>query len=221
MALLLLIQAASLTAQPRLILRPGKNIDLGDLYTGQQVVKSVVMVNAGTDTLRLTSIEPSCGCTAVMLEKSDSTIAPSDSQHLIIAYSVENKSGPEAKSVTIASNDTLQPQVTVVLSAFLIPRLEVLPPFVVLTDPGVDSAYHETLHLRNQGKDRTLRILSVNSGIAGMECSVSKDSLAPSESCELKIDFRPEEKIRGNAQIEITTDQPIDPVFRIPVRIYQ
>ena len=78
-------------------------VDWGTVYKGDKVEKMYRIKNSGTDTLRITSVTASCGCTAAMMDKQ--TLAPDSMGMLSIKFNSENFSGKVHKSVTVVSNE--------------------------------------------------------------------------------------------------------------------
>jgi hypothetical protein len=216
--ILQLLAIATVASQPKLTYDPGRLIDIGDQFSGIQVVRSVLLKNTGTEPLRIFSVEPSCGCTAALLERNDSTIAPSDSQHLVIMYTLENKTGAASKAVVITTNDPSESRSTIVLSGFITARLEILPPLVIFESMSSDTTYHTSVRLRNAAKDGVMKILSVTSGVPELTCRLSADSLAPGKEVTLEIVYKPETELKGKAEIRILTNQESDPLYLIPLR---
>jgi hypothetical protein len=214
-----ILAIAVLSAQPKLAFDPGCLIDLGDQYSGQQIVRTVLLRNTGSEPLRLFSVEPSCGCTAVLLERNDSTIAPSDSEHLVIMYTLENRTGAASKAVVITSNDPAAPLSTIVISGFITARLEILPPFIVFGTMEQDTTFHSTLMLRNTQKEGFLKILSVTSDVAGLTYEVSADSLAAGQETIIDVSYKPVGNLKGDAELRILTNQETEPVYTIPLKL--
>jgi hypothetical protein len=77
--------------------------DFGYVIQGTATSYTCIIFNKGTDTLNITDVRPSCGCTRVLL--SDEYILPNDSTSLRVTFNSNGFSGQVQKSVYILSND--------------------------------------------------------------------------------------------------------------------
>lgn len=79
------------------------DIDLGKIERGDTAQCTYIIRNTGVDTLRITSVKPSCGCTAALLDAN--VIPPSGSAHLKAEFhSASKEVAPFAKTITVLSN---------------------------------------------------------------------------------------------------------------------
>lgn len=68
------------------------------------IVQHVYWVrNTGSDTLRIITVKPGCGCTTAPISKD--AIAPGDSAHLKVIFDSKNMTGKMVKDIDIFSND--------------------------------------------------------------------------------------------------------------------
>ncbi len=88
-------------------------IDFGEVKQGETVERLVKFSNAGSAELKIEKVEPSCGCTAVML--SSKALAPGETGKLKISIDTFAKKGKLTKTMTIFSNDYLMPEKTIKL----------------------------------------------------------------------------------------------------------
>jgi mono/diheme cytochrome c family protein len=78
--------------------------DFKNIEQGTFVEHGFVIHNVGTDTLKILSTHPSCGCTAAIMEGGND-IAPGAQKTLKVKFDANNKGeGPIIKSVSISSN---------------------------------------------------------------------------------------------------------------------
>jgi hypothetical protein len=113
-----LILSACSTARPLITLEWDK-IDFGEVVNGTVVNQQVRISNQGDDDLEILSVSTSCGCTQASLERT--TIPPGESATLVIefdsgAHGAELE-GAMLRQVFIASNDPIQPEVVIELTA--------------------------------------------------------------------------------------------------------
>ncbi len=84
--------------------------DFKNIEQGTFAEHNFVIDNTGKDTLVILSTHPSCGCTAAIMEGSQS-IPPGGSSRLHVKFDANNKGeGPIIKTVTISSNSAMEPE---------------------------------------------------------------------------------------------------------------
>ena len=98
--------ATTLPAQPKLEIEGGDSYNWGKVKPKDSPLKaSIKIFNTGNDTLRISNVKPSCGCTTAPLDKN--VIPPKGFSTLSITLNVPPHPGTVTKSVTISSNDKL------------------------------------------------------------------------------------------------------------------
>ena len=78
--------------------------------------------NTGDGTLRIAQVEKTCGCTPFLLEKTD--YAPGETGSLKVQYYSDTQLGLITKNLTIRSNDSVNPQVTLAIKARVISKVD-------------------------------------------------------------------------------------------------
>ncbi len=95
--------------QPKLFV-PVTKLDFGTQRGGKKIERMLTIKNTGKAELKIESVVPSCGCTAVDFPKS---LSPGKSGRIKVAIEIGNSPGSHTKSVTIKSNDPIQPSLQV------------------------------------------------------------------------------------------------------------
>lgn len=143
-----LICAASEADAPRIsFLKPHHNF--GIVNADQMPHCSFTMTNSGDGVLKITSIEPSCGCTSTNLGKD--TLKRGESTEIKIDFDPKNFLGPVKKTVLVRSNDPTNPTVTLSFEAKVVRDIMAEPPIL---------HFHELL--RTQTQKVTFRLVSGN-----------------------------------------------------------
>ncbi len=134
---------------PKLMIVGGDSIAWGRVAPG--VLKyDLKIVNAGGDTLRITEVHPSCGCTTAPLDKRN--LGPGDTAHVAVSVDVASRTGDQHKSLTITSNDSTRKVLVLPLTAFVVRELVMHPEYF----PVIDSA--------KTGVEKPSTITIVNTG---------------------------------------------------------
>ncbi|MCC6865147.1 MAG: DUF1573 domain-containing protein [Ignavibacteria bacterium] len=83
-------------------------LDLGTVPQGPQVTGEFEFTNTGQSLLTIKKIQPSCGCTGVVMdEKKD--YEPGESGKIKFTFNTEGRSGVNEKTITIETNNPVQP----------------------------------------------------------------------------------------------------------------
>lgn len=84
--------------------------DLGTVYAGDRLEVTWTLKNAGSADLIIDRTTASCGCTIVKLTDADKIIPPGGAITLHAQFDSTGRKGEQVKSVTVYTNDSLEPQ---------------------------------------------------------------------------------------------------------------
>jgi hypothetical protein len=216
--LIIVISSPLLSDEPKIKVHPSTTIDLGDMYQGQKMSKTVTITNVGDDTLKITGVKAQCGCTATLIDKKE--VAPNDSAKLDITFDSQSWNGKVTKQVYISSNDTSNAKLTLQLTANIIQVLKLNPPYFGFDNTKVDSEYIRTVMITNPSSEKTVNITSVNTKLEHVKVTLLKNSLMPGDQTQLEVRFKPVKTGSLQGTVEITTDHPLQPKFEIKVYIW-
>ena len=107
---------AAVSAQVSKGQQPRIEVSSDYFYFGYMPTNAIVqhlywIRNTGSDTLRIVSVKPGCGCTTAPLSKD--AIAPGDSAQLKVVFDSKNMVGKMVKDIDIFSNDPNKPSTVV------------------------------------------------------------------------------------------------------------
>jgi uncharacterized protein DUF1573 len=209
--LLLCLGRAVTSSQPRLDLVGGTTFDFGDVYAGTTVHHDVTLKNAGTDTMVISDVSTSCGCTGTLM--SSDHVPPNGSGILSISFNSARYSGNVSKVVTLNTNDTAHGHVRITFSANVIKSLSLDPEYLVFhTRP--DSDVTEDLSIVNTGSS-PVRILSATSSSDRLRIKITSDKMEPGDGSVLKCTLSPGGEGVLNGTITIKTDREKIPVLSV------
>jgi hypothetical protein len=100
------------TLYPKLILGKTQH-NFGTVNEGDILDLSIEFKNTGNSTLEIKDVTSSCGCTAVLL--SSKKLDPGETGNLKIEVDTSNRSGRITRTVTILSNDPVDPKQVLIL----------------------------------------------------------------------------------------------------------
>ena len=196
--LILVVFASSIFAQfgsPK-ILPAEKEYNFGDVLEGNVVNHDFVIYNNGTDTLIISKVKASCGCTAAKPTKTK--LIPQDSTKISVSFNTSRRRGAQRKFVYVFSNDPDTPQLRLTFLANILQKDNLegnKKPDIKL------SKYNHNFGNVPEGAKLDLSIMVTNNGTAELEikkiksscgCTaalMTKNRIDPKNSGELKIEF--------------------------------
>ncbi len=87
------------------------NYDFGTVKQGENLEHVFKFTNSGKSTLVITSVQPSCGCTGVVMDEKKE-FAEGESGEIKITFSTQGRQGVNSKAVTVNTNDPENPVIT-------------------------------------------------------------------------------------------------------------
>ena len=191
-----------LVAQPKVDVIGGTNLDFGNLYTGNTHKQNVTLRNIGTDTLIVTNVSASCGCTGTLM--TNDHIMPGDSGILSITFNPTRFGGKVEKAVTFDVNDTTKRHVRVVFKANVIKVVEVSPEYLIFKITQ-DSTGSGSVTIKNIGQN-TIHILSATPSSDDVKATFSKNAIHPGDEREIEVSFKPKSTGTVKGTLNILTD---------------
>ena len=127
--LFLLAWIPSLHASPQLVVSP-ETFDFGEIPSGESVQATFTLRNMGDEPLHIDDVRTSCGCTSSALDQQD--LPPGAETSLRANLSLQNRTGPQHKQLTIVSNDPEHPETQAFIHGTAIRFLAVSPSVICL-----------------------------------------------------------------------------------------
>ncbi|RPI04432.1 MAG: DUF1573 domain-containing protein [Ignavibacteriae bacterium] len=202
------------SGQPKLSLNKPV-VDLGTIYSGMKKQGKIVLRNIGTDTLRIYSVQPSCGCTTVKQPKS--FLLPSESDVVELEFNSTGYHGTVEKHVNIVTNDPLAQNVTVTLSAVVKEDLESISHSSLLWLGNIVQG--KTL-VQNAGykniSGRRIKINKFTTSSSSISVRLDKKVLNPNDTLQIQVSVKAEKPGYGSESFTLETDSKNQP--RIEMR---
>jgi hypothetical protein len=193
-----------LLSQPKLFIVGGTQIDFGDVPNFTPTKRTLVIKNIGTETLILSEVGATCGCTATLL--SNDHLAPKDSALLYITFDAKRFIGQVEKMVSMVTNDDAQRSVEIKFTANVIKMLDINPEYFYVR-AAKNSPVSQSIKIKNLGTEN-IKILSVLSSLDILKPHLSKDIIKPNEEVTLTVTFLSKSMGTTNGNINIKTDNP-------------
>lgn len=110
---------AQLKLEPKAVVKP-MSFDFGTIIQDSVVTTYFVITNEGAGLLKIKKVSASCGCTAAVSEKNE--LKRGESTELKVTFDSKGKSGKQAKSVYIETNDPKNSTITLALTGIIVEK---------------------------------------------------------------------------------------------------
>ncbi|MCD4719827.1 MAG: DUF1573 domain-containing protein [Desulfobacula sp.] len=100
------------------------NINAGTVVEGFLIRHTFLLQNRGDAPLHITKVTTDCGCTKV---KYDKIVEPDRNSYLRVAFNTAGEAGSQVKTIRIFSNDPLQPEIILDITAKVLKAVKVQP----------------------------------------------------------------------------------------------
>jgi hypothetical protein len=202
-------------SQPKLSLDKPE-VDLGKIYGGEKKKGKIVLKNIGNDTLRIFSVQPTCGCTAVKQPKA--FLLPGESDDVELEFNSAGYRGKVEKHVSINTNDPTSQFITVRLLADV---REILQPIsgsnmLWMKDITIGKPITQIVAVKNvSGSPIAIQGDSVSS--ASISIKMEKKTLQPDDTLNIQVTVVPNKLGYSNEHFYIITNHKIQPFVEIRV----
>jgi hypothetical protein len=220
----LLVAAAMITmvgssafAQGKLEVVGGDTYDWGSVAPSR--LKTVIQVkNVGSDSLIISNVRPSCGCTTAPIDKN--VLMPGDIGKISVEIDMTNRTGPTTKTITVSSNDLKNPSQVIYLKADVKRAMMFTPAeYFLLTNAKVGEEIASMVRITNSGTEEfTLFPPEFVQGNVRVRFDMKeKKTLKPSEELEVKTYITPLEAGSANGTIRMTSTSNDYKTFDLPI----
>jgi hypothetical protein len=202
---------APAAAQPGFRISSGPSFDFGELFTIVPVHRDLTVWNTGDDTLKISNVSGSCGCTGTLL--SNSNIPPGDSGVLKITFDPAKFKGGVEKVVSMHTNDPSNPNPHIYFTATITQVLELDQDHLVFyTAP--DSQATTVVSITNRS-EVPVTITGVESSPPELKTELSGNILPPGGEASILCSIRPSAPGIVRGDLLIRTDHPSIPTLTL------
>lgn len=214
---LFIFAVSTAMAQPKIEFEGGKTYDWGKVNQKDSPLKTKVKIyNKGTDTLHITRVKPTCGCTTAPLDKDK--IEPDGFATLEISLRVSNYSGHVGKTIRISSNDPDNPHISYRLKANVFTPVDLSPKYVRMYNArtGEEATTHITL---KNNTDNDITIKKIENKMDGLEIDLEEDAVIPANGeLKVKAHYTPKKEGPFYGRVKLSTDSGDMPFIDFSVR---
>ena len=178
--------ALAIAPRPRLQFS-GTDFNFGNRWAGEAIKHDFIFTNSGTQTLEITGVRPSCGCTTAsnwlrQIEPGQTGIIP-------VQFNSGNFNGPVTKTVTVTCNDPDQRMVILKIQGTIKRAIELTPDQLsfVLSSEAITNAVR-SVRIRNN----TETPLTLSEPVCTNRAfKVALKTLEPDKEFELTVSTQP------------------------------
>jgi hypothetical protein len=213
--LFLLLAQSNIFSQPKLSLdKP--DIDLGIIYNGMRKKGTLILKNIGNEPLRILSVVPQCGCTAVKQPKP--VLLPGESDAAEVEFNSSGYRGLIEKYINITTNDSTSQNIAIKLIAEVKEELEPTNHSVLLWFGNVELGKTATQNtsLKNVS-NHPIKIVGFNVSSSSTAIKVEKKTLNPNEVIDIEVTVKPGKVGYNNDHFTIQTDSNFQPSVELRV----
>jgi hypothetical protein len=194
----------------------GSAKEFGKVAEGEVLTHVFNFTNEGKGPLHILKLEPSCGCTSVLL--SEKTVAPGQIGRIEVTLHTRGLYGRLIKEIGVVSNDPESPRVRLRLQALIVPELAISERSVFFGSiPAGQGATKEIFIEIPPEKD--IEILSVKSTNQSVTVKLVPIPNTDNKRLRLVLTQVPEAKVGYHfGSIVLRTTSTINPQLMIPVR---
>ena len=197
---------------------PEMNWNFGSIPKGSIVSHSYQIKNIGEDTLQITNVKPTCGCTMAPL--SSNFIAPGEEADLTANFNSEKFNGRVNKQINIDSTDPIKPYLKVIFTAIINNPLLTVTPDPAEIDFGTVKQGNpgQMKFTVTNGENKSVKLAVVDQGKA-FKAKAPIDPIPPHGKADVTLELAPQSNqgtLQGSVTLEVV-DLP-NSRFTIPCK---
>lgn len=206
--------AADAVAKP-IIMSPEPTFNFGELENDQKVTREFIVKNAGDETLEITEVKSTCGCTVA--ELAVKSLAPGQETTISVTFDLKGKQGPQHKRVTVISNDPDQPAYGLEMVGTALTTVMVEPSIINFGRIEDAASHEQKVIIKSMREGHTFNILDVTAS-EGATFKTRLDTIVPGKEYAVAAMSNPN-LMPGtlNGRITVRTDDSSRPAILIQV----
>jgi hypothetical protein len=190
--------------------------DVGNIYSGEIKKIQWTIKNDGRDTLIISNVHPSCGCTSVKNPKS--SLAPGESDTLEVEFNSAGYKGKIAKQIDIASNDPLNTNTNLTFTGEVISELELINNVRLLWFQAapIGKETRQSVSFKNS-TNKTITITGYKSSGADVHAVLQKATVMPFDTITFPITVLASKEGFNEEKLSFETDNKNQPHVQLSV----
>lgn len=209
------LAVGSALSQPKVSVDKSE-IDLGVTYNGQVRKAKILIRNSGKETLKILSVQTSCGCTAVRQPKSE--LKPGESDAVELEFNSTGFRGKVTKHINIQTNDPSTPNTSVALVTDVIDELMPInnSSVIWLGSLPIGKEVEHKVGLKNVS-GKVISLKSYTSSSPNVTLDFEKKAVMPADTVFITLKVKSNKVDYVNEQVMLQTDS--NNQTNVPVRV--
>jgi hypothetical protein len=200
-------------ANAQLKVLEGNEISFGKIFqTGKNVHEELTLKNVGNESIRITNIHTSCGCTVASI--SDSLIPPGKQTKVKIEFNPTGYIGAVTKYIFIVSSDPKNQMIEVKMTGYVAYAVQPTPNYVTFYNVKLGKTDSTSITLSNMS-DETLEITKIDLPSNELSYRLSRKTLKPGEFADLELYLNAKKMEDINGEMRIYTTSKLQPVLQL------
>jgi hypothetical protein len=190
--------------------------DFREVSPGAVIAHAFVLQNRSTNTVRILNVRTSCGCTTTAM--ATNLLLPGQALELTVSLNLQGRSGPQRKTLTVESDDPMNPRLRLAMTGVVINPIEVTPAGVHFGTLARDGeAEREVLLTGRTGVVFKVKEVKPSS----QDLTATFETREEGRSYRVKIrSVGPRQAGTTQAAVRVLTDHPVVPELNIPVTLF-
>lgn len=134
--------------------------DFGEVVDSEKSFTSFEFTNTGTETLVISDVKASCGCTVPQLSRK--TFQPGEGDTIQVTFDPKGKKGRSTKNIRVTSNSAGEPVITLQLASDVKPMLRLDSRFVRLGDLPLHQPHQSSVNVYYTDPDLEFTEITTN-----------------------------------------------------------
>jgi len=204
--------------RPRIVVEP-KALYVGEVFAGEKGKGQIKIQNTGTATLKILKVRSGCGCTATKLKDEDKEIPAGGFVMLPVTMTPSKVPTGDrfVKSITIVSNDPVQPALPVRIEARVKVGVEVSPPSLIFKKMQYGEVRVQGLKLQGLTEE-PFQITGIDKGSGPVMLEYDQELVALAHMIKVTVGPMPDLQ-NVHLRLRIRTTHSKSPVLNTPLLV--
>lgn len=198
-----------------IIMSPDPVFEFGERDSEEKVTHEFVVKNAGDESLQITDVKTTCGCTVAKPEVN--TLAPGEETKVTVTFNTKGKQGVQNKKITVLTNDPATPQYYLELKGTVLSLIMMEPSIINFGKISDNDPKTQELTIRTTKEGYTFDIKDISvEGAAPIQTAI--ETITPGK--EYKIVATTNANLMPGSisgSINITTSEPTRSILQAKV----
>ena len=188
--------------------------DFGKMSPGKKASHNFVILNNGNAPLQIKDVRPSCGCTVATLPKSK--LEPGENTFIEIAFNSSGMLGNVHKSITLLSDDPVNPKVELTFGASIVQEIMLSRSAVYFKEVSRYGSTSLPIRLES-GNEMSVEVTEINIPVPFITCEAQSEGNDVVLNVSINGQLIPKQSNRGSNVLTVCTTSKEVPILNFVV----